>query len=57
METIDQLVGNQEDWAQYVTNIEMRETPFLDWLPTGDKPVNPLFNFQAERFLRFFRCE
>jgi Family of unknown function (DUF5309) len=50
METIDQLVGNQEDWAQYVTNVEMRDTPFLDWLSTGDKPVNPLFNFQAERF-------
>jgi hypothetical protein len=50
METIDQLVGNQEDWAQYVTNIEMRETPFLDWLPVGDKPVNPLFNYQAEKF-------
>lgn len=50
METIDQLVGNQEDWAQYVTNIEMRDSVFLDWLPVGDKPVNPLFNFQAERF-------
>jgi hypothetical protein len=50
LKTIDQLVGNQEDWAQYVTNIEMRETPYLDWLPTGDKPVNPLFSYQAERF-------
>lgn len=50
METIDQLVGNQEDWANYVTNVEMRDNIFLDWLPVGSKPVNPLFNFQAERF-------
>lgn len=50
METIDQLVGAEEDWAQYVTNIEMRETPFLDWLATGTKPVNPLFSYQAEKF-------
>lgn len=50
METLDQLVGNQEDWASYVTNVEMREQPFLDFLPVGTKPVNALFNYQAERF-------
>jgi hypothetical protein len=50
METLDNLVGNQEDWANFITNVEMRETPFLDWLPVGDKPVNALFNYQADAF-------
>ena len=50
METIDQFVGLEQDWADYITNIEMRETPFLDWLDVGTKPVNPRFNYQAEKF-------
>lgn len=50
METIDQFVGLEQDWADYITNIEMRETPFLDWLSVGSKPVNPRFNYQAEKF-------
>ncbi len=50
METIDQFVGLEQDWANYITNVEMRETPFLDWLSVGTKPVNPRFNYQAERF-------
>jgi hypothetical protein len=33
-----------------VTNVEMMDTPFLDWLPTGTKPVNVLYNYQAEQY-------
>lgn len=44
------IIGNQEDWARFVTNVEMAKTPFLDWLPTGDKPANVLFNYQAEQY-------
>lgn len=50
MLTYSQIVGNQEDWANVITNVEMADTPFLDWLPTGDKPVNVLFNYQAEAY-------
>jgi len=50
MLTYENLVGNQEDWAQFITNVEMRETNFLDWLPAGDKPVNVLYRYQAERY-------
>lgn len=50
METYENLVGNQEDWASYITNVEMRETPFLDWLPVGDKPTNVLKNYQADKY-------
>jgi len=50
MLTVENLVGKQEDWASYITNVEMREQPFLDWLPVGNKPVNPLYDYQAEKF-------
>jgi hypothetical protein len=50
METYENLVGNQENWAQYITNVEMLNTPFLDWLPVGDKPVNVIYNYQADRY-------
>lgn len=50
MLTYENLVGNQEDWANYITTVEMRDTVFLDWLPVGDKPVNVLFNYQADAY-------
>lgn len=50
MESIQNFVGNPEDWANYITNVETRETPFLDWLPVGSKPVNPVFNYQVDKF-------
>lgn len=43
-----QIVGNQEDWANTITNVEMAETPFLDWLPVGDEPVNVEYSYQAD---------
>lgn len=45
-----QIVGNQEDWANVVTNVEMMETPFLDWLPTTEKPENVEKSYQAEKY-------
>jgi hypothetical protein len=50
MLTYENLVGNQEDWAQYITNIDMRATPVLEWLPVGDKPVNVIYNYSAEKY-------
>jgi hypothetical protein len=48
MLTFENVIGKQEDWANYLTNVEMRETPFLDWLPTGNTPVNNLYDYQAD---------
>lgn len=50
MLTYENLVGNQEDWANFITNVDMRGTPILEWLPVGDKPVNVIFNYQAAKF-------
>jgi hypothetical protein len=50
MLTVGQLIGVQEDWANYLTNVEMRRTPFLDWLPVGSRPANPVFSYQVERY-------
>lgn len=50
MLTLDNLIGNQEDWANYITNVDMKGTPILEWLPVSDKPVNVLYNYQAEKF-------
>lgn len=50
MLTYENLVGNQEDWANYITNIDMRNTPILEWLPVGNKPVNVLYNYQVEQY-------
>lgn len=44
------IVGNQEDWAAFVTNVEEEAAPFMDWLPTGPKPVNTLLSYQAEKY-------
>ena len=50
MQDLDNQVGNQDNWAKYITNVEMRDQQFLSWLPVGDKPVNPLYNYQADKF-------
>jgi hypothetical protein len=50
METLENLVGNQEDWGNYITNVEMRDQPLMDWLPVGEKPVNPIHDYQADKF-------
>jgi hypothetical protein len=50
MLTYENVVGNQEDWANYITNVDMRQTPFLEWLTVGDKPVNVIYNYQAEAY-------
>lgn len=50
MLSYENLVGNQEDWAQFITNVDMKNTPLLEWLPVGDKPVNVIYNYQAEKY-------
>jgi hypothetical protein len=50
MLTYENLVGNQEDWANYITNVDMRNTPILEWLPVGNKPVNVLYNYLVEAY-------
>lgn len=44
------VVGNQEDWAQYVTLADEHAHPILAALPTGGKPVNVLYNYQADAY-------
>jgi hypothetical protein len=50
MTQYENLVGNQEDWAQYITNVEMRDTVFLDWLPLDSKPTNVIYSYQADAY-------
>ena len=50
MLTYSNVVGNQEDWANYITNVDNRDTPFVNWLPVGSKPVNVLYQYQADKF-------
>jgi hypothetical protein len=51
MLTYENLVGNQEDWANYITNVENRETPFLGWLEMDKNPVRQVeYSYQAERW-------
>lgn len=44
------IIGNQEDWANILTNVQMVDTPFVDWLPQGAKPVNVLRSYNAEKY-------
>ncbi len=44
------VVGNQEDWANFLTNVEMADTPFLDFLPVEDKPVNAEYSYQVDAY-------
>lgn len=44
------VVGNQQDWAQFITLSDEHETPMLDTLSVGDKPVNVLYQYQADTY-------
>jgi hypothetical protein len=44
------VVGNQQDWAQYITIADGHKTPVLNRLPVGDKPVNVLKQYQADSY-------
>lgn len=51
MLTYGSLVGVKPDWANYITNVEERNTPFLDWLNEDKTPVkNVLYEYQAEKW-------
>lgn len=44
------IIGNQEDWANLLTNIQMIDTPFLDWLPQGQTVQATIRSYQAEKY-------
>ncbi len=46
----ESVVGVQQDWANVVTNVQMVDTPFLGWIPTGKAPVQPERLYQADSF-------
>jgi hypothetical protein len=51
MLTYENLVGDQEDWANYITNVEVRETPLIEWLEVDKNPVkNVKYQYQAEKW-------
>lgn len=50
MQDLINQIGRQEDWSAFITTVEMRDYPFLDWLPVGSKPVNPLYDYLADRY-------
>ena len=44
------VVGNQQDWAQFITLSDEFEHPLLRMLPVGTKPVNVLYQYQADSY-------
>lgn len=44
----DSQVGQQEDWAQFITNVAMIDTPLTAWLPVGEGLVSTRFDYQAD---------
>lgn len=44
------IIGNQEDWANILTNVQMLDTPFLDWLPQGAPVKNTIRSYAAEKY-------
>jgi hypothetical protein len=46
----DNVVGNQQDWAQFVSLADEHKTPLLRLIPKGDKPVNRLHQYQADKY-------
>ena len=44
------VVGNQQDWAQYITIADGHNTPLLNQIPVGSKPVNILHQYQADAY-------
>lgn len=43
-------VGQQEDWANVITNVAMIDTPKLAWLPSGPSVKSMEHQYQAETF-------
>lgn len=44
------VVGKKTDWANYITLADEHETPLLQRLPKGEKPVNVVKNYQADTY-------
>jgi hypothetical protein len=45
---VDDVIGDQEDWAQFITLADEHTKPLLSLIPKGKKPVSRLYNYQAE---------
>lgn len=52
MELEENVVGKQEDWAQFITIADAEAHPVTDWIPTpGNRPlVNVLHRYQVDRY-------
>ncbi len=44
------LVGTETTWEEFLTNVQMEDVPFLDWLPGKGELVNVITNYQTEKF-------
>lgn len=44
----DNVIGEQEDWAQFVTLSDEHKKPLLSLIPKGTKPVARTWKYQAE---------
>lgn len=44
------IVGDKEVWAETITNVDMGETPIIDWLPSTDKPKSTIYHYQADAY-------
>lgn len=44
------VTGNKQDWATYVTVTDEHETPLLKLIGKGSKPVNRLYQYQVDAF-------
>jgi hypothetical protein len=48
---LNSLVAEQEDWANFITNVETRDTEFINWLPSLGEPVKTRKKeYQVERW-------
>lgn len=44
------LVGQQDQWAQFVTRADQHDRPLMKMIRAGDKPVNVLYRYQAKTY-------
>lgn len=44
------VVGSKEVWAGVITNVDMGDTPIIDWLPETSRPKATVFHYQADEY-------
>lgn len=45
-----EVIGKQEEWAAAVTNVATINTPFIGWVPVGDRPAQMEYTYQADSY-------